>query len=433
MNNSLVSIIVPVYNVENYIRECVDSLLIQTYKTIEIILVDDGSTDKSGLVCDEYLKIDRRVKVIHQSNHGVSYARNAGIDASKGAYITFVDSDDYVDKKYIEKLIYPFLNSNCDISMCGVEFVGDLQDKYNMLIPKNGEFNRNEILLEMVSSEVSMCYVISCAKLYKRKLFNNIKFPTGKRHEDDYTTYRLIALSDFISVVGEPLYIYRQRNGSYTHSDMTDIQFLNGVLAYIERYNFLKVNKNSQVTINRAVDIMMNCYALRMSTVVPKTMKEVEIKNDIKTKVCDLIKNNRSDFGILNRIKYKFNRLSYYAIIFDDKLDILFEKAKKGVYLVKFIVLSPFYNNVVIDISSNRLNKYEQNGELLPERYYLLYGYKTVNQNKIYMKLIGKKRKTILYTNKTSIDDLDRSESYIYDKYYQADNSNLFVVFNNAI
>jgi glycosyltransferase involved in cell wall biosynthesis len=201
-----ISIIVPIYNVEAYLKQCIDSLLAQCMKNIEIILVDDGSTDTSGRICDNYAINDERVKVIHQDNQGLSAARNKGVAYSGGDYIAFVDSDDYVSEYFIERLYTLMMKYKSDIAICDytrtTEFVNYSKDyvidSQTMLRQWHGKRKRVE----------TVCW----NKLYKREVL--IPFPEGAKHEDIYTSHLIIEKANLIAITKDRLYYYRKRNGS---------------------------------------------------------------------------------------------------------------------------------------------------------------------------------------------------------------------------
>ena len=189
----LISVIIPVYNVEKYIEKCIYSVINQTYKNIEIILVDDGSTDISGKICDDFEKKDYRIKVIHKKNGGLSDARNVGIDVSTGKYIVFIDSDDYVDKKHIEYLYNMITKNNADISICQFNIVYENSDIQITDFTKKDTIKifDNKKALETMLYNKKFCNS-ACTKMYKKELFDDIRFPIGKLYEDLGTTYKLI-------------------------------------------------------------------------------------------------------------------------------------------------------------------------------------------------------------------------------------------------
>ena len=218
MKNELVSIIVPAYNVEKYIKKCINSLINQTYKNIEIILVDDGSTDGTGKICDLFSKKDKRIKVIHKENGGLSDARNCGIDIATGNYILLVDSDDYVDLEIVEFLYNNLKENNADISTClPKKFKENDNDSL-----KDDKKNTNAILKKEDALEnlfyLKNLTVSAWGKLYKKELFKNIRYPKGKLYEDLPTTYRLFAKSNIISTNSKKMYYYLIRKGSIMNS-----------------------------------------------------------------------------------------------------------------------------------------------------------------------------------------------------------------------
>ena len=212
----LISVVVPVYNVEKYLSRCVESLISQTYENLEIILVDDGAKDNSGRICDEYVKKDNRIKVIHQENKGLSGARNTGIENAHGEYIAFVDSDDYVSEQIYEKLLNYMEKSNADIVMCGYErFSGEYwsgkQQKEAELIELS-----TEQALENIYSMDGETYTVAWNKLYKKAVIDDIRYPLRRLNEDEYTTYKYIANAKKIVYTKEVLYYYFYNDNSIT-------------------------------------------------------------------------------------------------------------------------------------------------------------------------------------------------------------------------
>lgn len=211
----LVSIVVPVYNVEKYLKRCIDSLKSQTYNNIEILLVNDGSTDTSLSICEKEAIDDNRIKVISQKNGGLSDARNTGINNATGEYICFVDSDDFVNEYYVQLLFENLLETNSDISVCNYMYI-DENDKTWMRKEKNNKEYSNIDAVKDVLSTKQDTEVMAWNKLYKKELFtkNNIYFPKGKIHEDNFTTYKLYYYANKISLINDKLYYYYQRTDS---------------------------------------------------------------------------------------------------------------------------------------------------------------------------------------------------------------------------
>lgn len=214
----IISVIVPIYNVEKYLPKCIESIINQTYKQIEIILVNDGSKDNCGEICDEYSKKDKRIKVIHQKNSGVSVARNNAINIASGKYIGFVDGDDYIELDMFEKLIKLIQANNCDMAICGYI----MENEYGKIIKKSDDSNKNIILNKkealklLFSPKRYTSFPVD--KLYKKELFSDIRYPSGKIYEDADTTYKLIHECQKVVYTPEPLYHYIRRNNSITLS-----------------------------------------------------------------------------------------------------------------------------------------------------------------------------------------------------------------------
>lgn len=204
----LISVIVPVYKVEQYLDRCVSSLLAQTYENIEIILVDDGSPDRCPEMCDGYAKEHEKVRVIHQENKGLSGARNTGIDHAKGEYLAFVDSDDKWSPYFLESLYSALKETDADISQCRWEYMhGDeIKEVYNPDAKKECFTNRE--MLANLYIQTGAYYVVAWNKLYKKKLFENIRYPEGRIHEDEATTYKLFDLAEKSVFVDNALYGY---------------------------------------------------------------------------------------------------------------------------------------------------------------------------------------------------------------------------------
>lgn len=218
----LISIIVPVYNVRAYIAECVESLLHQTYTNLEILLVDDGSTDGSGKVCDEYIHRDGRVRVIHQKNRGLSGARNKGLDNANGSYIAFVDSDDMVLPDYVEVLYGLIKKYGADIAACAYVkgTTRELQDYTTRAVKVNVAREvcmSSEEMLRQWHGKYKKCETIACNKLYERNVWNGKirqRFPEGRKHEDVLISHIIVQSVERIVITTRNLYLYRVREGS---------------------------------------------------------------------------------------------------------------------------------------------------------------------------------------------------------------------------
>lgn len=215
IENPLISVVVPVYNVEPYLLQSIRSIQKQDYENIEIVLVDDGSTDNSGFLCDQLSKQDKRIIVIHKRNGGLSDARNVGIKESNGKYITLVDSDDLVDSDYVSYLYSLIKHTDCPMSLCAHRIFYTASNR----IVELGDGTVQK--MDARTCIKKMCYhdqvdTTACAKLYHRNLFEHIQYPVGKKFEDIGTTYRLFLESKVISCGFSPKYTYQIRKDSIT-------------------------------------------------------------------------------------------------------------------------------------------------------------------------------------------------------------------------
>ena len=239
MEKDLISVIVPVYKVEKYLEKCIESIIKQTYTNLQIILVDDGSPDNCGKICDEYAKKDLRIEVIHKANGGLSDARNVGISKAKGRYIGFVDSDDYIKEDMYEILLNLIKKYDADVSICNLYDVIDgnecIRNKENGI----REYSRLDILKEVLLDKNIQSYAWN--KLYEKELFDEIKYPIGKKYEDIGTTFYLFEKCNKIVVTSEPEYYYLKRADSLVNN-VTESTILDYTEIIIQRYLYIKQN-----------------------------------------------------------------------------------------------------------------------------------------------------------------------------------------------
>lgn len=238
----LVSVIIPIYNVEQYLNQCVQSVVEQTYKNLEIILVDDGSPDQCGKMCDAYAKNDQRIKVIHKENGGLSEARNIGIDSATGEYIAFIDSDDFVMPDMIERLLDILLVTHADISQCRFVRCNDEGEIKEEIYPgdKTADtvFTADRMAAYLRDETID---TMACGKLYDSALFKKIRYPVGKLHEDVFTTYKLIHASHAVAVTDYIGYVYRINKNGIVLSQFKP-QKLDSIYGKIEQADFIVFN-----------------------------------------------------------------------------------------------------------------------------------------------------------------------------------------------
>lgn len=235
--NDLLSVIVPIYNMEHLVEKCIKSIINQTYKELEIILVDDGSIDNSYSICKKYEKKDKRVTLYHKSNGGLSDAKNYGISKATGKYITFVDSDDWIESNMYEIMMNQIKIKQSDMAICG-RFI-DFENGKSIRWYHNAELEMdNEQALLYLNSFYNFD-MASWDKVYLKSLFDGIKFPFKKKCEDAYTTYKLFSKAKKIIYIPECLYHYYQRTGSISRNKELNLDYIYAAkeqMDYIEKY-----------------------------------------------------------------------------------------------------------------------------------------------------------------------------------------------------
>ena len=297
MKNDLISIIIPVYKVEKYLEKCIESVLKQTYTNLQIILVDDGSPDNCGKICDEYAKKDSRIEVIHKINGGLSDARNVGIAKAKGKYIGFVDSDDYIKEDMYEILINLIKEYDADVSICNLYDV--IEGKEYIRNKENGikEYNRIDILKEVLLDKNIQSYAWN--KLYKKELFNEIKYPIGKKYEDIGTTFYIFEKCNKVVVTSEPEYYYLKRADSLVNN-VTESTVLDYTEIIIQRYlytqkNIEELRKYNNYYLAKTLITAHNDIELLGSISEKMQEKYKELYN----LAFDILKNNKKDIDEL--------------------------------------------------------------------------------------------------------------------------------------
>lgn len=235
--NDLISVIIPIYNVEAYLEDCIDSIVKQRHKNLEIILIDDGSTDNCSAICDAWAEKDSRIKVIHKVNGGLSDARNAGLEVASGDYIAFVDSDDWILPEMYEKMLFTIKKEHADICACNIRSC--YSDHENEWGCKEYTVGNSEQILDMLYSDTK--YPVSAwNKLYKRECWKELRFPVGKICEDAFTTYHLVHNAERIVQIPEAFYCYRIRPKSIMTSNFS-IKRMDEEEAWRINYQFVKI------------------------------------------------------------------------------------------------------------------------------------------------------------------------------------------------
>lgn len=255
MEENLVTIIIPVYNVERYLKRCVESVIHQTYNNLEIILVDDGSTDDCSNICDEYKKLDSRIKVFHKKNGGLSDARNYGLDNMSGDFVYFLDSDDYISVDAIECLMESQKTNNSDIVIGNSVIVDENDNISEWSCALNDENFLTKELLDR--KKVPGKYVIACNKLYRITVFNNIRFPKSLIHEDEYILSDIVRNSKNTSTISRVTYYYFQRtNGIMKSKSIKRGDFLYALCHRADYY----IENNNNILLDIIIYRAYDCY-----------------------------------------------------------------------------------------------------------------------------------------------------------------------------
>ena len=295
----LISVIVPVYKVEPYLHRCVDSILAQTFTDFELILVDDGSPDNCGAICDEYAAKDSRIHVIHQENGGLSAARNTGLDwafaNSDSEWVNFIDSDDWVQEEYLDRLYRACVDTNVEISVVGfIETDGSLSytssdDDFSLKTIPTEEF-----YFQPVEEYAQLPIVSACGKLYRKELWKGIRFPVGKINEDRFTTHQVLFQTKRATYLIAPLYFYFIRAGSIMHSEWTpkrldDLEAGRAQIDFFEQKDLLKIR-----------DHFIREYAHMLAAFFHESKKYPAIRRELRRELRSFVKKHRIDFSYDN-------------------------------------------------------------------------------------------------------------------------------------
>jgi glycosyltransferase involved in cell wall biosynthesis len=296
----LITVIVPIFNVQDYLNRCIDSILNQTYKNLEIILIDDGSTDSSGNICDKYAVNDFRISVIHKENEGPSVARNIGIAKASGEFISFIDSDDYIAPNMIEFLYDKIKTKKVNIAICGRYYVFEngyinAKGKKNLDIVMNAE----DAIRKMCSTNY---FDMSCCdRLFEKSLFDLIRFPEYKLCEDWCVIYKLFDKAKKISYNSTPLYYYYQRRNSNSRDISVSIESLT---VSRQMLNFVKIKYPHIVKHAAALLVFTNIsvYDNYIKYRLPcNSALKLQIKINVQSNISSIITNN--DISIIKKVQ----------------------------------------------------------------------------------------------------------------------------------
>lgn len=333
MNEQLVTVVVPVYNVEKFLERCIKSIINQTYTNIEIILVNDGSTDGSLDICYKMSKQDKRIQVITQENQGLSEARNAGIRNANGKYICFIDSDDFIHKDYIKLLVESLINNDADISVCDFYYIDENNNMWPRKEKKCATYSNIEAIRDILCGEQNT-EVMTWNKLYKLSLFkeNNIYFPKGKLHEDNFTTYKLYYYAKKISLISDRLYYYMQRANSIMGSKFN--------LGRLDIYEAIKEAKTFFKERQINLDDELEAYEAIIKIYILDNMIRSDFHGKEKEELVNEFKKNKKDY-LKNKYVSKILKLAIFCIVGNGRIyEILlsvYSKIKKIKNRRKFV------------------------------------------------------------------------------------------------
>lgn len=274
-----VSVIIPIYNIDKYIEECIVSIINQSYINLEIILVDDGSTDKSGKICDNYLKNDNRIKVIHKENRGSASAKNIGLKNATGDYIMFVDGDDKIELTCIENRVSAIENEKTDIVQS--RFINLFKNKIEIHVSniESKVYNKTEFLSEYI--KYWECSLFA-NKLFKKEVIENVEFIEGRCIDDEFFTYKVIQNCKNITIIDEYDYYYRQRKSSVMNDYNKKIQILRDQIDFIY-FRFLDIDKMNKKLKNQYLENLVDNYLILSKSPFINTSILCNLKNNIKS------------------------------------------------------------------------------------------------------------------------------------------------------
>lgn len=298
----LISVIVPVYNVEDYLDECVESLIKQTYENLEIILVDDGSKDSCPEMCDNWAKKDSRIRVVHKENGGLSSARNAGLDVCTGEYISFIDSDDFINETMYETMLSDMKNKEVDIVRCAMPFYKENEVVDNYKINTEKSYTGDEMLDCFFYYKEDMCSGV-CDKLFKAELFNQVRFPEGINSEDYYVLAMIYAKSKGMYYNHRPFYYYRVRQGSISRKQQIHSHSYDKIIISDKVKEYVINNVSERIDDGTAFQFMtrFGTYYVLLHKKHEKN-EEKAWKKDLKIYLKDVLNNKKVSKGF--KLKY---------------------------------------------------------------------------------------------------------------------------------
>ena len=313
--SDLISVIIPVYNVEKFLPKCIESVVNQTYVNIEILLIDDGSTDSSGKICDNYAKLDQRITVVHQVNEGVSGARNNGMKLIHGNYVAIIDSDDFLDLRYIEVMYDLIKKEAADIVRCGHFYSNEEGECFGDVIDES--YLCRKVLDKKTAMQMLIedCEIQSFTwdKLYRRNILEGIEFPAGRYNQDIAIMHRIFDKAEKVVWTNEKLYFYRQREGSILHSRGEKLN-RDQMFAYEQRIDFLQKDypELKEQMVIRYVNFCIACYCWAIKE--NKKNMQFDIFGKLKKSKKEIMKKKYGDKKF--RLKVFFSTCRLFPLVY---------------------------------------------------------------------------------------------------------------------
>lgn len=317
----MISVIVPIFNVDIYLPKCIDSIIYQSYPDLEIILVDDGSLDRCPEICDDYANKDNRIKVIHKSNGGLSNARNAGLEIATGEYISFIDSDDYIAEHMYKDMLSAIENVDADLCICGYDRVNNIGEVKTSAQYKNAILSQDQAFEMLVQGNVY--FIISCNKLYRKEIFDSLRFKEGKTHEDEFIMHHVYGKCKKIVTLEKSYYYYFVRESSITGSVKGNLNYFDSVDAYIDRMDYF-FNSERKVLATKMLVVTIYQY-FNVKRVVGKQNKAKEYSVHVRKIIIELGK--KMDLSVIHLSErvgiqlFSLNERSY--LIWDSLLNTI--------------------------------------------------------------------------------------------------------------
>lgn len=330
----LISVIIPVYNGANYIETCFQSIIAQTYQNLEIIIINDGSHDNSKDVCDHYALQDRRIKVFHQKNRGLSAVRNRGIREASGDFIGFVDSDDYIHPDMYKILMNNLLKSDAVVAMCNFKKVFDR----NIGNDENEESVMNKQRVTLISKleafehlfdEMNVSFVVPWNKLYKKEIFEEVQYPEGKVHDDEFTVHHIVQATNKIVFTDAVLYYYYHNPDSFMN-ETYNLKRMDAVEAMRERFIFFIDNEYNQFQ-SRALNTYMHLLIIHYN-LLKKHLPEEKMKRK------ELIEIYRKDFVNYQDLIAKKMKIELFMFFISPYAFKIFLSGRKKIHNLKVAI-----------------------------------------------------------------------------------------------